>query len=80
MMDMGSIWENGRNNDKNVWIRKSKRCADKEWQDVESSMRGGSSLIHCVNSFRSNGGRYVGNYVQEKPEEEQHDEKEGYED
>jgi hypothetical protein len=33
-LGMGDIWENGRNNDKNVWVRISKRC-DVERQNME---------------------------------------------
>jgi hypothetical protein len=43
-LGMGDIWESGRNNNKNMWIRISKRCVDIERQNMEVMMRDKNSL------------------------------------
>jgi hypothetical protein len=43
---MEDIWDNGRNNDKKIWIRTGKRCVSRERQNMESTMRE-SHILRC---------------------------------
>jgi DNA repair ATPase RecN len=38
-MDMGDIWINGEENNRNVWREVSKRCVDIERQNMEANIR-----------------------------------------
>jgi hypothetical protein len=51
-LGIGDIWENGRNNDKDVWVRISKRC-DIESHSIEVTIRERSSLT-LYKRLRSN--------------------------
>jgi hypothetical protein len=49
---MGNVWENGRNDDKKVWNRISKKF-DMEGQSTQIIMSERSSVTLCI-SIRSN--------------------------
>jgi hypothetical protein len=37
---VGDIWNNGEENNRNVWREVSKRCVDTDRQNIEARMRG----------------------------------------
>jgi hypothetical protein len=52
-LDVGDIWINGEENNRNAWREVSKRCMDIERQNMEASMREKSSLVF-YNELNSN--------------------------
>jgi hypothetical protein len=61
-LGMEDIWENGRNNYNNIWIRVSERCAGTERQNMDATMeererereRETERLTNTVQQLRSN--------------------------
>jgi hypothetical protein len=44
-LDMGDVWRNGEENNRNLWREVSKRCVDVERQIIEASMEEKRSLV-----------------------------------